>query len=102
MRFDEDVSKSILATAKGDADSRLQTMTAVILSYAFERFRQVEKEKPKPTSYTMNRRATRIYHLRQELRTFKQPLAELRNILRRKLTTLHTDRVALEMGKRES
>ena len=72
MWLDEDVSDIILATAKGDPDSRLQTMTTVILSYAFERFEQVEKEKPRPTSYTMNRRAARILHLHQELCTLRK------------------------------
>ncbi|KAK1786543.1 hypothetical protein P4O66_002996 [Electrophorus voltai] len=46
LQFDKDVSNIIQATAKGDADSRLQTMTTIIISYASERFRQVAKEQP--------------------------------------------------------
>ncbi|XP_035990671.1 uncharacterized protein LOC118562404 [Fundulus heteroclitus] len=99
QQFDEDVSNIIQATAKGDVDSRLTSMTTVIVSYARERFGQVDKGKSKSTPYTMSRRATRIHHLRQELRTLKkqykaateeekQPLAELKNILCKKLMTL--------------
>ncbi len=99
LQFDEDVSNILQATAKGDADSRLQTITTIIFSYALERFGQVEKGKTKSTSYTMNRRATKIHHLRQELCTLKKqykkatdeekrPLAELQNILRKKLMIL--------------
>ncbi len=99
LQFDEDVSNILQATAKGDADSRLQTITTIIFSYALERFGQVEKGKNESTSYTMNRRATKIHHLRQELCTLKKqykkatdeekrPLAELQNILRKKLMIL--------------
>ncbi len=52
LQFDEDVSNISQATAKGDADSRLQTITTIIFSYALERFGQVEKGKTKSTSYT--------------------------------------------------
>ncbi|XP_077380867.1 uncharacterized protein LOC144020874 [Festucalex cinctus] len=98
-QFDEDVCKIIQATAKGDVDSRLQAMTTIIVSFGSERFGWTEYVNTKTTSYTMNRRATKIHQLRQELRTLKkqfkrateeekQPLAELHNILRKKLTTL--------------
>ena len=74
-------------------------MTTIIFSYASERFGQVKKGKTKPTSYTTNRRATKIHHLCQELQILKkqyktatdeekQPLAELRNILQKKLMIL--------------
>ncbi len=43
LQFDEDVSNIIQATAKGDADSRLQTITTIIFSFALERFGRVEK-----------------------------------------------------------
>ncbi len=71
LQFDEDVSNIIQATAIGDADSRLQTITTIALSYALEKFGWIEKGKTKSTSYTMNRRATKVHHLRQELRTLK-------------------------------
>lgn len=96
LQFDEDVSNIIQAIDKGDADSRLKMMTTIILSYALES--QEEKGKTKPTSYTMNRRATQIYNLHQELHSLKkqyrkatdekQPLAELQNILQKKLMIL--------------
>ncbi|KAJ8359312.1 hypothetical protein SKAU_G00158370 [Synaphobranchus kaupii] len=74
-------------------------MTAIIVSYASERFSQIEKGNAKTTTYTMNRRATKIHLLRQEVRTLKkqykksideekQSLAELQYILRKKLMTL--------------
>ncbi len=99
LQFDEDVSNILQATVKGDADSRLQTITTIIFSYALERFGRVEKGKTKSTSYTMNHRATKIHHLHQELCTLKKqykkatdeekrPLAELQNILRKKLMIL--------------
>ncbi|XP_063058826.1 uncharacterized protein LOC134452393 [Engraulis encrasicolus] len=73
-------------------------MTSIIVSYAAERFGLIESKNPM-TRFTLNRRATQIHKLRQELRTLKkqykvageeekQPLEELRNILRRKLMTL--------------
>ncbi|KAL4008901.1 hypothetical protein ACER0C_002753 [Sarotherodon galilaeus] len=98
QKFDEDVSKIIQAVAKRDADSRLKTMTTIIVSYASERFGLTEKCNNK-TPYTMNRRAMKIHRLRQELRSLKkqfknadveekQALEELHNILRKKLITL--------------
>lgn len=72
LQFDEDVSNIIQAAAKGNAESRLQTMTTIIGSYASERFGRIEKGKIKHTPYTMNRRATKIHHLRQELHTLKK------------------------------
>ncbi|XP_023810165.1 uncharacterized protein LOC105353972 [Oryzias latipes] len=98
-QFDEDVSNIIQAAAKGDAESRLQTMTTIIVSYASERFGHIEKGQTKHTPYTKNRRATKIHHLRQELRTLKkhhkkateeekQSLSELKNILRKQLMSL--------------
>nr|XP_061836351.1 uncharacterized protein LOC133619387 [Nerophis lumbriciformis] len=74
-------------------------MSTIIVSYGSERFGRMEKGNTEAIPYTMNRRATKIHQLRQELRTLrkqfkrvseedKQPLEELRNILRKKLTTL--------------
>ncbi|XP_061907749.1 uncharacterized protein LOC133652714 [Entelurus aequoreus] len=73
-------------------------MTTIIVSSGAERF-GVEEDKPISSNYTMNRRAEQIHQLRQELRSLarqykaaseeeKAPLAELRNIIRKKLTTL--------------
>nr|XP_014269084.2 uncharacterized protein LOC106676625 [Maylandia zebra] len=98
QKFDEDVFNIIQAVAKRGADSRLKTMTTIIVSYASERFGLIEKCNNK-TPYTMNRRAMKIHQLRQELRSLKkqfknadaeekQALEELHNILRKKLITL--------------
>ncbi|KAK0148843.1 hypothetical protein N1851_010754 [Merluccius polli] len=98
LQFDEDADTILEATAKGDADRRLQTMTTIIISLAAERF-GLEEKKAANVPYTMNNRANKIHQLRQELkslrRRFKEareeergPLAELRNILRKRLMTL--------------
>ncbi|KAL3976498.1 mitochondrial import inner membrane translocase subunit TIM8 [Sarotherodon galilaeus] len=98
QKFDEDVSNIIQAVAKRDADSRLKTMTTIIVSYASERFGLTKKCNNK-TPYTMNLRAMKIHRLRQELRSLKKQfknadaeekhaLEELHNILRKKLITL--------------
>ncbi|XP_054628013.1 uncharacterized protein LOC129179159 [Dunckerocampus dactyliophorus] len=97
-QFDEDITRVIESTAKGDVDRRLQTITTIIVTYGTERFGVEERKSTRP-NYTMNRRAEKIHQLRQELRSLarqykaaseeeKPPLAELRNIIRRKLTTL--------------
>ena len=71
-------------------------MTTIIVSYASKTFSHIEKGYTEPTTYTMNRRATKIHQLQQELRTLKnqykkfteeekQALADLQNILRKRL-----------------
>lgn len=96
-QFDEDAAR-IIETAKGDVDRRLQTMTTIIVSFGAERF-GVEEGKPIRPNYSMNTRAERICSLRQKLRTLtnqhkaaseddRPPLAELRNITRKRLLTL--------------
>lgn len=54
------------ATAKGDVDRRLQTMTTIIVSLAVERFGTLEKRTER-TPFTMNQRAAKIHQIRQEL-----------------------------------
>lgn len=66
------MSNIIQATAKADADTRLQAMTTIIISYTSERFGLIEKGNTKTTSYTMNHRATKIHQQCQELRTVKK------------------------------
>lgn len=74
-------------------------MTTIFVSFAAQRF-GVEEHKKTRFTYNMNRRAEKIHQLRQELRMMarqfkaateeeKPPLAELRNIIRKKLMTLH-------------
>ncbi|KAJ8348797.1 hypothetical protein SKAU_G00273860 [Synaphobranchus kaupii] len=98
LQFGEDGDSILEATAKGEADRRLQTMTTIIVSLAAERFGLEEKRTAK-LPYTMNNRASKIHQLRQELkslrRRFKEvreeergPLTELRSILHKKLMTL--------------
>ncbi|KAI2653774.1 hypothetical protein H4Q32_014114 [Labeo rohita] len=84
-------------TPRGDADWRLQTMCLIIITIAAERFGVKEQHQFGGTAGP-NRWEEKIRQLRQELRLlrkqFKQAseenraaLAELRNIVRSKLTT---------------
>lgn len=65
------MSQILEATAKGEVDRRLETMTSIIVSYAVERFGLSDSKNPK-TKYILNRRATQIHKLRQELRGLKK------------------------------
>lgn len=98
QQFDEDTSGIINATAKGDVEGRLKSLTTIITSFGAERF-GVEELKSSKSTYTNNRRADKIQQLRKELRALakqfktaaedeKPPLAELRHTIRKKLTTL--------------
>ncbi|XP_028292553.1 uncharacterized protein LOC114455485 [Gouania willdenowi] len=73
-------------------------MTTIIISLAVEKFGLAEKRTVKHP-YIMNNRASKIHQLRQELKRLKQqfkaaseeekePLAELRSIIRKRLMTL--------------
>lgn len=86
------------ATAKGDVERRLQTMTTIIVSMAVERF-GVEEERRARQPYTMNQQAVKIHNIRKELKALtkqhketrqeeRAPLAELRAMLRKRLLTL--------------
>ena len=92
--FDEDVCAILQSTSAGDADRRLQAMSKIIVSYASERFGLADSKISKP--YINNRRTEQIHKLRPELRSLRSqfkkastekrlPLAELRDIVRRKL-----------------
>lgn len=72
QQFEKDVSNILQATARGDTESRLQTMTTIIFSYASERVGQVQKGKAKSLPYSMNRRATKIHQMCQELHILKK------------------------------
>ena len=94
--FDSDVC-SILESSSGSCvDSRLNTLSTIIVSYAAERFGCANSEKK---IYIDNRRTVKIKELRRELKSLRkqykkaseeerQPLAELRDILRRRLTSI--------------
>ena len=82
----------------GWVERRLSFMTTIITSLASERFSRVEYRQPR-TPYTANRRMNEMKDLRKEIRSFKklykrarieerQPLEELRGILREELKTL--------------
>ncbi|KAK0145691.1 hypothetical protein N1851_015413 [Merluccius polli] len=97
-QFEEDVDQVLEATARGDADQKLRTMCTMIVSIAVERFGTKEQHTINGAGEP-NRRQKKISQLRQELRLLgrqykqareedKAGLAELRNILRRNLTTL--------------
>ena len=90
--FDEDVCELIHATSSGNVDQRLNSLSKLVVTYASERFGQIEKKNRKP--HTRNRREERIRGIRQELKSLKKqykvaeesqrpPLAELRDILRK-------------------
>ncbi|KAL3972927.1 tetraspanin-7 [Sarotherodon galilaeus] len=98
LQFDKDIDTILQATAKGQVEQGLTTMTTMIVSLAVERFGQEEKWTAKPL-YTLNNRANKIHQLRQELKSLRQqfkaasekergPLAELRSIIRKRLMTL--------------
>ncbi len=98
QQFDEDVSQVLEATAKGDVDHRLRTMTTLIVNIAAERF-GIEASKPVPTAYAPSHRARKIQCLREELRLLKRQyksageveragLADLRAIIRKQFLTL--------------
>ncbi|KAI4887727.1 hypothetical protein NFI96_005939 [Prochilodus magdalenae] len=96
-QFDEDVNHVLEATNRGNADQRMRTMCTMIISIAAERFGMKEQPSARAEGGP-NRREMKISQLRQELRLLrkqykqakqeeKSGLEELRNILRRKLTT---------------
>ena len=83
---------------RGDVERRLSFMTTIITSLASERFRCVETRQPR-MHYTDNRRVNKMKDLKREIRSLKklykrasieerQPLEELRGILRGELKTL--------------
>lgn len=85
-------------------------MTAIAVSYASERFDQIKEGNTKTTTYTMNRRATKIHQLQQVPRTLKkqyktssddekETLTKLQNIPWKKLMTLR--RAEWHWGYRE-
>lgn len=73
--FDEDVDKVLEATAKGDAERRLQTMTTIIVSMAVERF-GVEEVRGVTKPYTKNQRAVKIHKIRIELKSSTRKLVK--------------------------
>ena len=64
LQFDKDTDTILEATAKGEAEQCLKTMTTVIISLAAERFGLEERREVK-RSYNVNNRASKIHQLRQ-------------------------------------
>lgn len=98
-QFDDDVDQMLEAMAKGEADRKLQVMTAIIVSIAAERFGEEDK-KSSITSYSENQRAVKIHNIRKEMKVLKSEhkvageeerigLAQLMCILRKKIRVLH-------------
>ena len=96
--FDIDICEIIQSATKGDVKRRLNFMTTITTSLASERFGCVELRQPR-RPYTANRRVNKMKDLRKEIRSLKklyrrasieerQPLEELRGILRGELKTL--------------
>lgn len=97
-QFDDDVDHILEATAKGEADRKLQALTTIIVSIAAERFGEEEK-KTVTTTYSKNQRAVKIHNIRQEMKALKSQykaagqeertgLAQLMCILRKKIRVL--------------
>ncbi|XP_063050108.1 uncharacterized protein LOC134444859 [Engraulis encrasicolus] len=98
LQFDEDLNQVLDATARGDADQKLLSMSAMIINIGAERF-GIKKQQPTRRSGEPNRRELKISQLRQELRLLgrqfkvareeeKAGLSELRSVLRKRLVTL--------------
>lgn len=95
QNFDNDICELLQLTSQGSAQNQLKYLTTIITSMGSERFGYAEsKQIAKPN--TTNRREKKIKELRKELRSLKkayrkanredrQPLEELRAILREKL-----------------
>ncbi|XP_061902037.1 uncharacterized protein LOC133649222 [Entelurus aequoreus] len=111
-QFDEDVSTALEATAKGNVDQRLKTMSTFIIGIASDRFGIKEQRATKTTTAAPipNRRETKISQLRQELRVLrsqyrkaseneKAALAELRGVVRDRLLTLRRAEWHRKRGK---
>lgn len=113
-QFDEDVDAALEATAKGDADQRLQTMSTFIISIASERFGAKDQQATKTTAGpNLNRREVRIAQLRQELRIIKRQFrkaseeekaafAELRGMGRERLIILRRAEWNRKSGKEKA
>ncbi|XP_077372334.1 uncharacterized protein LOC144033646 [Festucalex cinctus] len=97
-QFDEDLDQILDATARGGADQKLLSMSAMIISIGAERF-GVKEQRATRLQGEPNRREVKISQLRQELRLLgrqfkvareedKAGLAELRSMVRKRLTTL--------------
>ena len=52
QRFDEDICEILRSTTGGEADSRLKSMTTIIVNIASERFRQAESKQNKKHTAT--------------------------------------------------
>lgn len=69
-KFDNDVEQILETTVRGEANRKLQAMTIIILSIAYEWSGEQEGKATK-APYTKNQRAVRIHNIRQEMRMLK-------------------------------
>lgn len=96
--FDVDISEILKITSRGSVDKRLTTMSKIIISYAAGKFGYEERKEKKGISKE-NRRELKIKQFRSELKTLRkqykiakpeerQPLRELRDLIRLKMKSL--------------
>ena len=71
QKFDEEMDMVLEATAKGDVEKRLRTMTTIMVNMVAERFGVKEKRGAKQP-YKKNQRAAKIHNIRKESRALKK------------------------------
>lgn len=67
QKFDEEMDMVLEATAKGNVEKRLWTMTTIIVSMVAEKFGVKEKRGGKQP-YKKNQRTAKIHNIRKEFR----------------------------------
>ena len=97
-KFDDELDMVLETVNSRTVEKKLQAMTTIVVAMGQERFGTVEKLK-KQQPYKENRRAREVKQIRQELKVLtknykqakdaeKPGLAELRQVLRKRLMTL--------------
>ena len=109
-RFDDDLNAILKSTAKGSAEQNLLTMCTLITRIGAERFGESERHH-KDSQIRPNRRGIKISQLRLELKSLRKQfkatddereklaLAELREIIRKKLMSLRRAEQHRKNGK---
>ncbi|XP_051969484.1 LOW QUALITY PROTEIN: uncharacterized protein LOC127634119 [Xyrauchen texanus] len=98
-QFDIDVDQILETTIRGDVNRKLQAMTTIIISIAYERFGEEVNEGGSKVSHSNNQCEERIHNIRQEMKILKRQyrqagkeerigLAQLMSILRKKIRIL--------------
>lgn len=108
-QFDEDLDTILESTCKGNVEQKLHTMCTLTMGIGAVRFGVTEKRGTTIPSLP-NQREVKISQLRQDLRSLKRQykaakeeermaLAELREVVRRRLTTLRQAEWHRKKGK---